>query len=226
MNNNKLYIGIAIVLSFLILGGIMIYSSLRASQSMNNNTNINSLITNQMSKTVQMGEDMQMDRSMSQDSMMQMDMTSMVTDEKTFLESMIPHHQEAVDSSKLVLETTKDPELKAFVSKVITDQSKEIEQMKSWYKSWYGTEYNPSNAKMMPMMGNMNQYSGTNRDKMYIKGMINHHLGAIEMAKKLLTLQSRDETKTLSNNIITTQQDEVTLLKNWLMTKFGDHLQM
>jgi uncharacterized protein (DUF305 family) len=38
-------------------------------------------------------------------------MAEMVTSEQTFLEQMVPHHQEAVDSSKSLLTKTKNPKL-------------------------------------------------------------------------------------------------------------------
>jgi uncharacterized protein (DUF305 family) len=44
---------------------------------------------------------------------------SVVYNDRTFIEYVIPHHQDAIDSSTKVLATTQDSELKAFVSNVI-----------------------------------------------------------------------------------------------------------
>ena len=54
--------------------------------------------------------------------------------DKSFLEGMIPHHQSAVDMARLALKKAAKPELKTFAQQVISDQSKEIAQFKTWLK--------------------------------------------------------------------------------------------
>ena len=71
-------------------------------------------------------------------------MTSMVTDDKSFLEATIPHHTEAINTSKMIVQSTADPEIKAFATKVIADQSKEVEMMKTWYKTLTEVDYKDS----------------------------------------------------------------------------------
>ena len=154
-----------------------------------------------------------------------MDMTGMVRDDKSFVENMIPHHQEAIDSSKTILNVTTDPDIKTFAQNVITDQSKEIDDMKTWYKSWYNTEYTPS-ANYFPMMDSMKGKKGVELDKTYIRSMIEHHKGAVQMAQKVLAISTKDEIKTLAQNIVSNQNMEIKQLSDWLMTKFNDHAMM
>ena len=59
--------------------------------------------------------------------------------DKMFLSMMSEHHQGAVAMSKLVADRTDRAEVKEFANKIIKDQSKEIEQMKSWEKAWFGS---------------------------------------------------------------------------------------
>ena len=49
-----------------------------------------------------------------------------------FITGMIPHHQGAVESAKIVLQYGTDPEVKAFAEKVIAAQEAEIVWMKEW----------------------------------------------------------------------------------------------
>ena len=56
-------------------------------------------------------------------------MTDRVTDDESFLKAMIPHHEEAIESSKQILKTTTNPELKAFAERVVLDQTPETYQM-------------------------------------------------------------------------------------------------
>lgn len=58
--------------------------------------------------------------------------------DEAFLESMIVHHQSAIDMSKLIIEGTKRPELKQLATEIILAQTQEIETMKGWLKTWYG----------------------------------------------------------------------------------------
>ncbi len=153
-------------------------------------------------------------------SSMMHDMSSIVTDDKSFLEGMIPHHIEAINTSRIISQSTKDSELRTFSTNVITDQSKEVEVMKTLYKSITGNDYK-DNGKYQPMMTGMNSMMDYDLDKAYIQGMIKHHNGAIEMAKKILPISTSNEVKTLADNIITNQVKEVETLNKWLKTKFG-----
>lgn len=143
-----------------------------------------------------------------------------ITDEKTFLENMIPHHQEAVDTSSLVFSQTQDAQLKQFTQAVIEAQTKEITQMKEWLRSWYSVEYT-LNSNYKPMMANLTEFKDTEQEKAYIEGMIRHHQGAIEMAKKMLTLNPRDEIKQMARGIISAQESEVKILQKWLDKKYS-----
>jgi uncharacterized protein (DUF305 family) len=142
-----------------------------------------------------------------------------ITDEKVFIREMIPHHQEAMDTSKVVLAQTQDPELKKFTQDVIDAQTREVTQMKGWLKDWFNEEY-AGNSKYMPMMGDLSKFEGKALDKMYVEGMIRHHQGAIDMAQKVLTLNPRPEIKKMADDIISVQQTEVTTLQQWLKTKY------
>jgi uncharacterized protein (DUF305 family) len=139
-----------------------------------------------------------------------------ITSEEQFLFEMIPHHQEAVDTSKYLADRTQNSELILFTDMVIKDQSKEIEDMKNWYRSWYGKEY-VVNTNYRPMMGDLTKSEGTTLDKLWITGMIVHHEGAVMMAQQVLNVQIKPETKTLAENIIKNQTIEINYLKGLLL---------
>lgn len=56
--------------------------------------------------------------------------------DKTFLEEMIPHHQGAVDMAKLSEAQAKHDEIKQLSKNILTTQTKEINDMKSWMDKW------------------------------------------------------------------------------------------
>lgn len=57
--------------------------------------------------------------------------------------------------------------------------------------------------------------SGDAFDRAFIAEMITHHEGAIDMAKLAESRAKHNEIKELSQNIITTQSNEIKMLKMW-----------
>ena len=57
--------------------------------------------------------------------------------DKAFIEVMIPHHQLAVMMAQMLRSGTNRPEMLTLAANIIESQSKEIQEMQSWYKSWY-----------------------------------------------------------------------------------------
>lgn len=140
-----------------------------------------------------------------------------VTDDESFLNGMIPHHQEAVDTSAVILTRTNNPELAKFAQQVITTQSQEIAQMKQWYANTQGKSYQ-TNINYMPMMPDTKELQAETpkADELYMQGMIEHHQGAIEMAQQILKITKNPDIKKMAQNIIATQSTEIELLQTWL----------
>jgi uncharacterized protein (DUF305 family) len=147
-----------------------------------------------------------------------------------FIDSMIPHHQGAVNMAQEVLAKSKRPEMKKLAQDIITAQKQEIEQMKQWRKSWY------PNASPTPMawhaqMGHMMAMSDDMKksmmmsmdlgkadadfDRRFIDAMIPHHEGALVMAKDALSKTKRPQMKKLVQDILTSQQQEIEQMKQW-----------
>jgi uncharacterized protein (DUF305 family) len=70
---------------------------------------------------------------------------------------------------------------------------------------------------MNDMVGMMNGKTGKALEKEFIVGMIPHHQGAVDMAKKLLADPTvSQELKTFANQIITAQEGEIKMMGEWL----------
>lgn len=147
--------------------------------------------------------------------MMHMSHTDMVNSEKDFLREMIPHHQEAVDTSVLLSVSTADPELKILSKSIYEAQTAEILAMRLYYARWYNLI--PTGAMYQAMMRDLNTIAGRERDIRYVQDMIVHHNGALEMAEKVLTFKNlHDETVRLANDIIKNQRTEIAFMQRWL----------
>lgn len=147
--------------------------------------------------------------------MMHMSHFHMINSEKEFYREMIPHHQEAVDTSILLFISTDDPQLKMLAKAIFNAQNDEILEMRLLYARWYNLI--PTGASYQPMMRDLNKVTGRERDLRYIQDMIMHHKGALEMAEKVLTFKEiHQETIIFAQEIIKSQSTEIDFMQNWL----------
>ncbi|WP_372881695.1 DUF305 domain-containing protein [Psychromonas sp.] len=147
--------------------------------------------------------------------MIHMSHADMINSEQDFLREMIPHHQEAVDTSILLFVFTDDKELKMLTEAIYTSQSKEILDMRLSYARWYNLI--PTGASYQPMMRDLNLITDQERETRYVQDMIVHHKGALDMAEKVLTLDGiHEETVIFAKHILESQQLEIELMQRWL----------
>ena len=140
-----------------------------------------------------------------------------------FLDTMIEHHQDAVDMAKPIVEKTNNAELKAFAAKIIADQNREISQMKDWRKKWFAGKPAAMNAEMPGMMDSMRGMNmkkmeaggGKQLDLRFLDMMTKHHQGAITMSNGALDKAEHEEIKTLANQIIKAQEAEIKRMQDW-----------
>lgn len=139
-----------------------------------------------------------------------MDHSSMVTSEEAFVVNMIPHHQEAVDTARLVVARGESPELRKLAQAIITAQEKEIAMMQKWSKDW---NYTTVKSSYQNMMGDGTKLSGKALDTWFLQGMIMHHMGAVQMADSLLKLDARKEVSDFAREVIRVQSEEIAQMK-------------
>ncbi len=150
--------------------------------------------------------------------------------ELRFIDGMIPHHEGAVTMAKDVLKKSKRPELRKLATAIIQAQNKESNLMKQWRKSWYPkasntpiawhSEMNHSMAmseeQIKAMRMDIDLGKADNEYELrFINAMIPHHEGALIMAKDVLNKSKKPEMKKLAKNIISSQNKESNLMKQW-----------
>lgn len=141
--------------------------------------------------------------------------------ERDYLTNMIPHHQGAIDSSKLLLQHTKSEEMKKIATNIINAQEKEIQEFKEILEKnlYKKTQLNEEEykkfvqeekelmQKMMLLMGAVKESKNINKD--FLEGMIAHHQGAVDASKQIL-FYSKDETiREIAKKIILDQEKEI-----------------
>jgi len=146
--------------------------------------------------------------------------THQVHSEFDFLVEMIPHHQEAVDSSRKIIAITKRAQLQSLAVEIIEAQEKEIQQMREWIHLWYPDRH--AHIRYQPMMRDPEGMSVEQAERAFLEDMIHHHEMAVIMAEQLLEgdLARHPEVKEMAGSIIESQSDEIELMKKWLQDWF------
>ena len=145
-----------------------------------------------------------------------------------FAQGMIPHHRQAILMADMAETQASSSEVKALAEKIKKAQQPEIETMSAWLTAW--GEPVPQGMDMMdhgdasPMPGMMSNQqmdtmrgmSGTAFDTMFLTSMIEHHEGAVEMAKTEKSQGAYGPAKDLADDIITAQTTEIAQMRKML----------
>ncbi|MFD8231652.1 DUF305 domain-containing protein [Streptomyces sp. NPDC059696] len=144
----------------------------------------------------------------------------------TFAQMMIPHHEQALEMAKLADGRASDAEIKDLAGKIEQAQDPEIKTMKSWLTSWNkptamesmpGMDHGSMNGMMSDAdMKELQAMKGKEFDKMFAEMMIDHHNGAIAMAKDEQKNGKNADTKKMAGDIVKGQSAEVEQLQSIL----------
>ena len=157
----------------------------------------------------------------------------------TFAQGMIPHHQQAVEMSDMLLAKQGiDPKVVSLANEIKAAQAPEIEQMQGWLSQW-GVSTTPSSpGSAMPSMPGhdmsgmssghgmmseqdmaaLNSAQGIEASRLFLSQMIEHHQGAITMAQTEIDSGQFPQAITLARSIVSSQQQEITTMQGMLAT--------
>ncbi|TQK45150.1 uncharacterized protein (DUF305 family) [Streptomyces sp. SLBN-118] len=138
-----------------------------------------------------------------------------------FAQSMIVHHQQALEMSELADGRASDQEIKTLAGQIEKAQDPEIKTMQSWLTSWGkpvssgmdhgGMNHGGSMPGMMSEkdMSDLMAAKGTDFDRKFAELMIAHHNGAIDMAKDEQKNGGDAAARKLADDVIKNQSTEV-----------------
>ena len=138
-----------------------------------------------------------------------------------FAQMMIPHHQQAIEMSDLALKNSTNQEIRDLATKIKGEQAPEIRLMESWTEGNMGSHMGSHDGHMMNGMlseeeiHELENTSGVEFNRLFLKGMIAHHEGAIEMARDVENSKNEEVSK-LARSIITSQRAEIEYMKELL----------
>ena len=145
-----------------------------------------------------------------------------------FAQMMIPHHQQAVEMSEMLLAKDEIPaEVAEFAQKVIDAQGPEIERMNAMLTAWgqdpvdtdgmEGMDHGGMSGMMSEEdMAALEQAQGTEAARLYLEQMTAHHQGAIEMAQDEVEGGQTPQAVALAEKVVADQQAEITEMEQML----------
>ena len=143
------------------------------------------------------------------------------TADVSFSTEMIQHHRQAIDMAALVDNRASSQDVKDLATKIEAAQDPEIETMSGWLTAWgeklpedmSGSGHDMTSAMPGMMSGadmdKLESASGTEFDKMFLDMMVQHHEGAIEMAKTERTDGEYGPATRLADDVVTAQTAEI-----------------
>ena len=145
-----------------------------------------------------------------------------------FAQMMIPHHKQAIEMSDLALEISENPEIVSLARRIKKAQAPEIEQMQLWLDTGDAghmghdmmDDFDEASDGMMGMLDDgefteLQNATGIEFDRLFLKGMIAHHEGAIDMADMVVGSENK-EAAALGQSIIDTQKAEIEEMRTLL----------
>lgn len=138
-----------------------------------------------------------------------------------FAQSMIPHHEQAVEMADMALDpdASSSVEVRELAVDVKAAQDPEIETMRGWLEAWGAPQEAPSamehDSGMMADtdMSALAEAEGTEFDQMWLTMMIEHHEGAITMARDVQSITEDEEVKAMAEDIIAAQEAEIATMQ-------------
>ena len=155
-----------------------------------------------------------------------------------FMQGMIMHHAQAVEMTALIEARTKNKDVRSLGERISHSQADEMKFMKRWLEA-RGEPVSPpmhhmpgmdmsSHQMMMPgmlttkQMDALRKAKGEEFDQLFLKGMIQHHEGALIMVKNLFDTAGAGQDAELFNfatDVDTGQRAEIKIMQTMLGEK-------
>jgi len=153
-----------------------------------------------------------------------------------FMQGMIMHHAQAVEMTALIPSHSQNKELQTLGARISHSQSDEINFMKRWLASrgeptsmaMPGMPDMDRSGHPMPLMPGMltreqmealRKAKGSEFDRLFLTGMIQHHTGALTMVKNLFDSAGAGQDAELFNfasDVDSGQRAEIRIMQNML----------
>lgn len=164
--------------------------------------------------------------------------------EAGFARDMQVHHQQAIEMSTIIREKSSNEEIRTLAYDIATAQGQQAGQMFGWLTMWKLPQASaepsmtwmmqptldgspsdmgsaPHSEMVMPGLATFEQMeelkaSTDSSDAIFLKLMIAHHAGGVEMAQALLDRSTNEVVTSLAERMVLTQKSEITYMNELL----------
>jgi uncharacterized protein (DUF305 family) len=140
-----------------------------------------------------------------------------------FMQAMIDHHAQALDMTDLIASRTNREDLKLLGQRIGLSQADEIKMMQHWLEV-RGQEVTSEHAHHLPgatlmpgmltpeEMNRLEAAKGAAFDRLFLEGMIKHHIGALLMVDELFSTTGagqESEIFVFASDVVSDQKMEI-----------------
>lgn len=150
-----------------------------------------------------------------------------------FMQMMIPHHAQALEMSRLAKKRAKDPRVRTLAERIHAAQGPEIQLMSSWLAErdievprvvdkaddFDHAQHGHTGMAGMLSAGEMERLAdsrGSAFDRLFLRGMIGHHRGALTMVDEITPEGADIRVAELATDVYASQTAEIARLQEVL----------
>jgi uncharacterized protein (DUF305 family) len=154
-------------------------------------------------------------------------------DDVAFMQMMIPHHAQALTMSELARTRAESPAVRSLARRILAAQRPEILTMSGWLADRniavpsatddpadfdHGEHGHDTMHGMLTdeQMQELRSARGPEFDRLFLRGMIQHHQGAITMADPIATAGTDVQVTEIANEIVSGQGAEIDRMRDLL----------
>ncbi|MEV7871889.1 DUF305 domain-containing protein [Streptomyces sp. NPDC088124] len=149
----------------------------------------------------------------------------------SFAQAMIPHHRQAVEMADLAAGRASSAEVRMLASEIKKAQDPEIRTLSEWLTAWGedvpardasaadGAEHSGHSMSGMmsgDAMAELSRASGKAFDTAFLRMMVEHHEGAVEMARSERSRGAHQGARRMAGAIVASQTAEITRMNTLL----------
>ena len=149
-----------------------------------------------------------------------------------FAQQMVVHHEGAIEMAEAAATRASSQEVRDLAATIASAQQPEIDRMTSWLTAWgepveagsstEGVEHSSMGHSSMPgtmteeQMSQLSSATGADFDRLFLRMMIEHHTGAVQMAETEQQQGVNPQARELAGSIATSQDAEIDRMEQLL----------
>ena len=158
--------------------------------------------------------------------------------EAGFARDMQVHHLQGVDMAMIVRDRTEDPDLRRMAYDMATTQGHQAGQLYGWLAAWglrqlgqppmtWMGHAGGGMGALMPgvatpaQLAELSAASGVEAERVFLRLMIAHHRGALEMSEAVLERSEHPVVRAFARAVLLSQRSETDLMTTMLQEREG-----